>query len=87
MQIKEFTIMSTKKKICSETCPYCGSSVYVQEVNTYQLNRLDDGTIESKLIDTDLSVSCSNYKCEADLQNWIDKEIADKNIHGVTWMS
>jgi transcription elongation factor Elf1 len=79
--------MSKEKKNCSDTftCPYCGHDVFVQETNTYRLHKFDDGTIESKLVDTDLSVSCENYNCEADLRNWIDSEIKDGNIHGVTW--
>ena len=78
--------MSKEKKNCSDTCPYCGADVYVEETNVYRLHALDDGTIESKLDSTDLSVSCSNNDCEADLQNWIDGEIEKGNIHGITWM-
>lgn len=79
--------MGTEKKDClNETCPYCGADVFVEETNVYRLHVLDDGTIESKLDSTDLSVSCSNYDCEADLQNWIDGEIEKGNIHGITWM-
>ena len=79
--------MSTEKKDClNETCPYCGADVFVEETNVYILHRNNDGTIESKLSSTDLSVSCSNNDCEADLQNWIDGEIEKGNIHGITWM-
>jgi endogenous inhibitor of DNA gyrase (YacG/DUF329 family) len=79
--------MSTEKKDClNDTCPYCGADVFVEETNVYKLHRMSDGTIDSKLDSTDLSVSCSNYNCEADLQNWIDGEIEKRNIHGITWM-
>ena len=56
--------MKNSNDVSPLTCPNCGSDVIIQEVNTYKLQMLPDGKLQSKVYESDLSVSCANNYCK-----------------------